>query len=155
MTGLRMAQDPQSMSHPHIRVPKSVPEPQRHIWLEYVLAGTIAVMLIAAVMAVRVSPLLFSPQHETVYGSVLETRIDVVNSGSGYYGGYIDYQIKARVRYQLELKEQEQWMPASEISRSRRLLQLQLAESPKLCLVSWAVGHPEHPRCRIELPTRQ
>lgn len=117
--------NPTRMSHSHVRVPKRQSQPERRKWLEYVLVSVITLMVVTPVFVNRMSPLAFSPAHETTYGSVLETRIDVVNLGSGRYGGYIDYQIEAGVRYQFARQTYERWMPASQVSTSRSLLEAQ------------------------------
>jgi hypothetical protein len=144
------------MSHSHVRVPKQTVQPPRRRWLDFVLVGVIALILIAATLVARMSSLDLGIVHEITQGNILETRVDVVDLGSNRYGGYIRSQIMARVSYQNDNGTQDRWMPTSEVSNSRRLLEVRLEETPpKLCRVYWVVGHPGNPRCQIEWPTRQ
>jgi len=79
---------------------------------------------------------------------VLETRIAVKGTSDSKYGGYILYQIEARVRYDYQGHSLERWMSASELS-SRDSLQAKLADQPKTCQVYWVRKHSENPRCRF------
>ena len=90
-----------------------------------------------------------SVEHVTAQGNVLETRIDAVGTGNSIYGGYIYFQIQARVHYRSKNGDEVRWMPASEISASRELLAARLTSHPKSCYVAWQAAHPESPRCEF------
>lgn len=101
------------------------------------------------------SPLNFSSPKETSYGTLLETRIDAMDSGSSRFGGYVAYRIMARVSYFRGNTTEVRWMPASETSRSREWLEARLNQHPTLCLVYWTIGNPDNPRCSIQWPMGQ
>ncbi len=143
------------MSHSHLGAPREEQESDKRIWPGHIIVGIFVLALVAGAVAVRMSPLNFSALHETTYGTLLETRIDVVNSGASIYGGYIRYQIMARVSYSYGNATEVRWMPASESSRSREWLQARLNQHPALCLVYWPAGHLDNPRCRIQWPSGQ
>ncbi len=134
-----------AMSHSHVRKPKLTSRPSLRI-------GTAIVVLLIAgffgeILAIRwVNG---DVEHITAKGTVLETRIDAVGTGNSIYGGYIYFQLEARVRYRSESGDEVRWMPASEVSTSRELLATRLASHPKSCYVAWQAGHPESPRCEF------
>jgi hypothetical protein len=88
-------------------------------------------------------------ERVTATGVVLETRIDAVGTGNSVQGGYIYYQLEARVQYSSQRGNQVHWMPASEVATSRELLAARLASHPKSCYVAWEARHPESPHCEF------
>jgi len=90
-----------------------------------------------------------SISHVTTRGIVPETRIDVVGRQDSQQGGYILYQTRALVWYHLEDRDTTRWMPASDLSSSRDLLEVSLADHPKSCFATWQAGHSENPRCQF------
>jgi hypothetical protein len=88
-------------------------------------------------------------EHVTATGAVLETRIDAVGTGNSISGGYVYYQVQARVQYRSETGNEVRWMPASDLSTSRELVAAQLTSHPESCYVAWEAKHPEGPHCEF------
>lgn len=133
------------MSHSHIKVPKQRSEPPSasfRVFAVFAVAVSICTVLYLVWMAA-------TREHTSVRGTVVDARIDVVGSRESNFGGYIVYQIQAQVKYRPGSLDQVRWMPASDISGSKELLVATLAAHPKLCSVTWEVGHPDNPRCQF------
>ncbi len=136
------------MSQTHIRTPKLQPGQNTAIGTTIVVIAVLG--LIAEVLVIRW--LNSNVVHVSTTGTVLETRIDSVGTGNSIYGGYIYYQIEARVQYRSDGGSEIRWMPASDLSTSRELLSARLASQPKSCYVAWEDKHPDSPRCEF-VPT--
>jgi hypothetical protein len=111
-------------------------------WPTAIIVLSVAAMLLIVWLNARID-------YVTTRGNVLETRIDVVGRRDSQQGGYILYQTKALVRYHLGDEDTNRWMPASDLSSSRDLLEVSLADHPKSCFVTWQAGYPENPRCQF------
>jgi hypothetical protein len=110
----------------------------------------VVLVVIASVLIIRIPPWSFDPAHVTTMGTVLETRIEVVGSWGGKYGGMIFYQLRARVSYQVGSSWQDRWMPVSAVETSREYLEAQYRRQLPTCCVSWPENFPDNPSCRFE-----
>lgn len=134
-----------SMNQSHVPKPKL--KSRRSIWIGTAIVITAILVTAIAVLVIRRPN--SNVSHVTTTGMVLETRVEAVGTGNSIYGGYIYFQLEARVRYRSESGDEVRWMPASEVSTSRELLVTRLASHSKSCFVTWQAGHPESPRCEF------
>jgi len=135
------------MSQSRIKV--LLPAPKRNQRFECLLwaFGVIAAAFIAFVTLSQ------WPPHESYiygHGTLLETRIVPISSVQGNYGGRIIFQTEARVRYTQGGSPKEEWVPASEWTSDRDLLQVRLISHHSSCLVYWLPNSPNHPKCQLE-----
>ncbi len=118
----------------------------RRPWLEAAAGATILVLILAVVFA-RFPR---TGGHMPVAGNILETRIALADTGDTRFGGYILYQIEAKVRYEYRGQTQERWMIVADPPATRDVLEARLGTEPKTCQVSWPPDHPENPKCRFQ-----
>ena len=137
------------MSQTHIRVPKEEP-PVGRAWLVVAVVG-IALTLVAILCVVVMRPHFLDDSDETAAGTILATRIDkvgLVDGGKG--GGYILYRIEAHVSYSVHGAVRDRWIPASNSTSDRNILQMELLREQKTCLVAWAPHYEENARCYLD-----
>ena len=135
------------MSHSHIRVPK--PAKRDSPWIPII--GTVLIVVLVAWLAFgRLFQWPLNPNDTTADGKILETRIVVDHLRDSQYGGLIYYRIEAQVKYQIQGKEQEQWIAASEATTDQILLAARISSHPKTCLVYWPPNHPDNAKCRLD-----
>lgn len=135
------------MSQSRIKV--LLPPPKRNKRFEFML-WTFGVVAAAFCAFVTLSQW---PAHQSYiyeHGTLLETRIVPISSVQGNYGGRIIFQIEARVRYAQNGSPMEQWVPASELTSDRDLLQVRLSSHHISCLVYWFPDSPDKPKCQLE-----
>jgi hypothetical protein len=137
------------MSHSHAKVTGAFPSAPRRLWLEVIFG--LAFFGLAAVATLFITTDRES-NHDffTSTGTILESRIVVDSMRESGFGGAILYRIEAHVTYDLDGRQQDRWLPASEVTTARPLLAARLASNPKTCMVYWRPNHPENARCQLK-----
>jgi len=135
------------MSHSHIRVPKL--PPRRRPWLEFVIGGVLIVFL-ALVALGKSLDWTSRRNYATATGTIIETRIVIDHYLDSQYGGQIFYRKETHVTYELQGREQNRWLTASDTTTPRELLASKLASHPSSCLVYWVANHPENAKCQLK-----
>jgi hypothetical protein len=138
------------MSHRHVLLPKAVPV--RRPWLEATVILGVA-FLIALYAFYRSGDRPSEYEYSTTMGTVLDTRIVVDSMRESRYGGLIYYRIEADVSFEIQGRQQERWLTASETTTARELLMARLSNKPKACRVYWRPDHPENARCEFQIPS--
>jgi hypothetical protein len=136
------------MSHRHVLVSRAVPV--RRPRLEAAVILGVAV-LIALYAFYRSGDRPSDFEYVTIMGTVLDTRIVVDSMRENRYGGLIYYKVEADVRFEIQGRQQERWLTASETTTARELLMARLSTKPKFCRVYWRPGHPENARCEFQI----
>lgn len=115
-------------------------------------AGMAALVLLFAALFVlgRVGRGCMERGLSTTEGQVLDVRVVLDHTRESLYGGLIFYRAEVRVSYRLHGQPQDRWLPASEATTDRLMLETLLADRPKTCEVFWAPRHSETPRCRLK-----
>jgi hypothetical protein len=109
-----------------------------------------AILAILAFILFRVGD--WSPigEYKTAQGMIQETRIVVAYTRDNQYGGSIYYRIEARVKYKYHGADQLRWLPSSDVTNGREMLEMKLAAHPTSCLVYWLPKYPENAKCSLK-----
>lgn len=134
------------MSRMYVRAPKA--QPQRLHWKEI----AVAVILLAFIGVFTLTRLYRTPAEAyfTSNEIVEEVRIIEIPMPEAENGGLKIYRIEARVSYSSNGTREDRWLPASEPTTTRDLLEARLKALPKTCAVYWPPKHPENARCRLK-----
>jgi hypothetical protein len=130
----------------HVRAPKA--RPKRLQWKEIAVGG-----ILLAFIAVFTLTRLYRTTAGAYFTSneiVEEIRIIEIPMPEAENGGLKIYRIEARVSYSLNGTREDRWLPASEPTTTRDLLEARLKTPPKTCVVYWPPKHPEKARCRLK-----